>query len=272
MRKNNRITILGSGTSTGVPIVGCQCQVCLSTDSKNKRYRSSILITTANENKILVDTTPDLRSQLLVNKITGIDSVIITHDHADHTHGIDDLRPFSFWKNKTINIYTNQMTIKSLKEKFRYIFDFKSLHGGNKVKGGGIPKLSLKEVTLKKNQSIHQENFYFAELPHSYTNSLSFVHEQFAYVIDCKKIPKDYLNFLKEKKLKFLIIDCAKREPHDTHLHLEQSLEYIRYIAPEKAGLIHMGHEFEHHSLVQELKSRNFDHVFPLFDGQIIEY
>jgi len=118
----NKITILGSGTSTGVPILGCKCGICQSKDPRNKRLRSSAKIESKNSKTILIDASPDLRAQLISTQTTNLDAVIITHDHADHTHGIDDLRPFTFHSPFPLPVFTNLHTIESLTVKFPYIF------------------------------------------------------------------------------------------------------------------------------------------------------
>lgn len=118
----NKITILGSGTSTGVPILGCNCQVCQSNDVRNKRFRTSALIQLHSKKNLLIDASPDLRTQLLQHKIDHIEGVIITHDHADHTHGMDDLRPFGFKAKKALPVYTDASTANDLTRKFPYIF------------------------------------------------------------------------------------------------------------------------------------------------------
>jgi phosphoribosyl 1,2-cyclic phosphate phosphodiesterase len=123
----NKITILGSGTSTGVPILGCKCKVCQSNEWRNKRLRTSAVIETTQGKRILIDASPDLRTQLLREKIDSLDAVIITHDHADHTHGMDDLRPFGFQKKMPIPVFTDHKTTSDLKKKFPYIFDRKAI-------------------------------------------------------------------------------------------------------------------------------------------------
>lgn len=272
MDNHNQIIVLGTGTSTGVPIVGCHCQVCQSDNVNNKRLRTSIMLKTKHHKNILIDTTPDLRTQLLRENIDRIDGAIITHDHADHTHGIDDLRPYCFWQNQHLPLFTNDLTIKSLTEKFRYIFDFPSISNGGPVLGGGIPKLKLNPVDTMIEHEILGESFIFWEMPHGYTKTLSFIHSKFAYIVDCKVIPSTYLDILRAKKLEVLIIDCIKEAPHDTHLHLDLALEYISYIKPNFAGLIHLGHELEHDALIAKLDSMKLKHVRPLFDRQILYY
>ena len=263
------ITVLGSGTSTGIPQIGCTCVVCTSLDHRDQRLRSSIFIETKAGKKILVDTTPDLRNQVLSNKISTLDFVIITHDHADHLHGIDDLRPFCFGPPKReIPIYTNEETKKSITERFPYIFKPKDLPSI----GGGIPILSLNAVEIEKIIIIQDEEFFFFNYPHGYGITMGFIHDDFAYIVDCFEIPDHIVEILKEKKLKMIILDCLQRMPHQTHLTVEKSFNFIKRIAPEKAGLIHMNHDLSH-SILLDLAEKEFGNsVFPLFDGQKLSY
>jgi len=259
----NSITVLGSGTSTGIPMLGCKCDVCKSQDVKNKRLRSSILLQ-IDEVKILVDTTPDLRTQFLNNDIDDIDAVIITHDHADHLHGIDDLRPLCF--EHPLSIYTSKNCEKDIKTRFPYMFKEKHPDAGS------IPVISLETVELGKSFDIKGVSFEFFLLPHGPFTTLGFVQGGFAYLIDCSDIPPSTLQLLKEKNLELLIIDCVQRPPHKTHLNVDKAFNFIREISPKQAGLIHMGHGLEHEKLAKEAKD-NFDFpVFPLYDKLKLNY
>jgi len=268
MRDQNIVTILGSGTSTGVPILGCNCNICQSTMPKNKRFRTSILITTKSQKKILIDTTPDFRSQALMQGITHIDSCIITHTHADHCHGIDDLRSYTFFQNRSMNIYCSKNCASGLQKKFDYIFT-----PNKKYIGGGIPLLDIVEIPDQAETIIDGENFYFFELPHGRITTSCFYHDGLAYIVDCSSIPGKIVDFLKEKKLNLLILDCNNKEkPHKTHLNLSQSLEYAKKINAKHTGLIHLTHDFDHESFSEELKNQGLSSTFPVYDGQKLEY
>lgn len=263
------ITALGTGTSTGIPQLGCSCVVCKSLDHRDQRMRSSIFIETKSGKNILVDTSPDLRTQLLNNKISALDFVIITHDHADHLHGIDDIRPFCFGPPmREIPVYTNEETKQSMIEKFSYIFKPKNLP----LIGGGIPLLSLNAVEIEKNMTIQGEDFFFFNYPHGYGITMGFIHDEFAYIVDCFELPDHIVKILKDKKLKLLILDCLQRGPHKTHLTVEKSFKYIKEIAPKKTGLIHIAHDLSHSMLLDLAKTEFKDAVFPLFDGQKLFY
>ena len=277
-RSKNIITILGSGTSTGTPIINCKCNVCRSKSSKNKRLRTSILITTEDQSNILVDTSPDLRQQALRYKITSIDSVIITHQHADHLHGIDDLRQFCFSQNNIkIPTYACTKTSKILRLRFPYIFDADKLFTSKRpVLGGGIPKVKLEEIKTSKTKfskvKICNQDFNFFLLEHSYCNTLGFIHNKFCYLTDCKKISPQIIKQLKKSDIDLLIIDCLQKNKHHTHLSVEESFEYISTISPKRAGLIHMNHDLDHFKLKKLAQARFSFPVFPVFDGQILTY
>lgn len=272
----NTITILGTGTSTGVPTVGCQCRVCTSTNPKNKRFRTSIYLETAGGKRIIVDTTPDLRSQLLQNNICDVDAAIITHDHADHVHGIDDLRPYCFIGNKTIPIYTSRYYMEQLTSRFPYIFSDKVYTDDRPVLGGGIPRLTLQEIfpseSKVQSNKILDEEFKFFNFPHGYGKTLGFIHGKFGYIIDCHEIPENILQIYQAAKLDVLILDCLKRVPHQTHLSLSQTQSYLERIDAKFTGLIHMAHDFDHEELAQEMQQKYGKKVAPLFDTQKLEY
>ncbi len=255
------ITFLGTGTSTGIPIVGCSCQVCRSDDQKNKRYRSSILITYQGK-KILVDATPDLRTQLLRENIKNIDALFLTHTHADHVHGIDDLRPYCFIHQKTIPVYTNHFYSQELIKRFAYIFDSNYL-SNKKIVTGGIPKLELKDIA--QNSNIEGLDFTFFSLPHGHIESIGFKVEKIAYLIDCNEIPESVLSQL-ENELDVLIIDCVRLKPHGTHLHLDKTLSYIKRIKPKRTYLTHLGHDFDHQKLQAQVDKENMN-INVSFDG-----
>lgn len=262
----NKITILGSGTSTGVPILGCKCKVCQSTDVRNNRFRTSALLQLANQKNILIDASPDLRTQLLVNKIDQLHGVIITHDHADHTHGMDDLRPFTFSSKSYLPVHTDPSTAEDLRRKFPYIFESQKYFKNKEILGGGIPLVELIEV---KPGSAHilDEPFELLSLPHGHENTLGIIHQKLGYIVDCREIPEPEIKKLSDAKLELLIIDCLRPLPHQTHLHLDLTLEYIARIKPKIAVLTHLGHEWDYLDLINQLEKRGVKNTFPAIDG-----
>lgn len=272
LNQKNSLIALGTGTSTGIPMMGCHCPVCTSLDHRDKRLRTSIFIETKIGTKILVDTTPDLRTQFLDNKISDIDFVIITHEHSDHVHGIDDLRPLTFGPPKReIPIYCNSETSKTLEKRFEYIFTKRNPK--TPILGGGIPRLSLNPVILMKETEIQGDKFFFFNYPHGHGETMGFIHEKMAYIIDCLEIPDEIVSILKSKKLDLLIIDCLQKGTHSTHLTVDRAFEYIKRINPNQAGLIHMGHDLSHRELLK-MATQEFggNKVFPLFDQQKLIY
>lgn len=266
------VTILGSGTSTGIPVLGCSCKVCLSDNIYDNRMRTSILIETKNQKYIIIDTSPDMRSQLLRNNTKKIDAAIITHDHADHIHGIDDLRPFCFDNpNKKIPIYTDAHTKSALENRFSYIFDNQM-----PIIGGGIPLLYIDKVDFKNHNIIEKiiegEKFIFFKLPHGRVETLGVKHNGLAYLPDCNDIPKDIVNYLKTSKIDLMLIDCVEYNEHQTHLHVSKSFEFIKRIRPNRAGLIHMGHHISHEKITKECICEIGDHAFPTYDTMKLNY
>lgn len=264
--KTHSLTILGSGTSTGIPMLGCDCSVCTSTDTRDKRLRTSILLKTNHQQTILVDTTPDLRAQLLTHPVSKLDAVILTHDHADHLHGIDDLRPLTFPPRKEIDLITNQATHQRLKSAFPYLFDESVGH-----LGGGKPRVKVQEITPGAHK-INLDHFHFFENPHGAQTSLSFIHDGLGYLIDCHEVESSTLELWRAHQLDLLLIDCVQRQVHQTHLWLDRTLEYIEKIGPRRAGLIHMGHKLGHQELTHELKTLGLEHVFVTYDNLVLEY
>lgn len=267
--ETNKVTILGSGTSTGIPTIGCQCDVCQSSDPKDKRLRSSIYLETKNGQHFIVDTTPDLRTQVLRENIQHCDGAFITHEHADHIHGIDDLKPFGFKQSNPINIYTYKKCGDFLKNRFPYIFNTREHFKGGKPLGSGVPKLKLN--ILENEINIGGDQFYFETLPHGHTQSLSIYHDGLLYIIDCQEVKDSWIEFVKEKGVHTLIIDCVRRKPHQTHLNLEKALHYARKIGAQKTFLTHLAHQLSHKELTNELKSSDF-WVQPAYDGLKLEY
>ncbi len=271
----NKITILGSGTSTGIPTLGCECKVCLSDKIENKRLRSSVLLNTSNEKTIVVDCGPDLRTQLINARVKRIDGAIVTHDHADHSHGIDDLRPFCFFQNSSIPVFAHSKAIETITKKFPYIFDQESHFGDKEILGGGLPNLHFEEVVIGNSKILETEDFTFFLNPHGHTETLGFIHEagqKTAYIIDANRISKENLKILKTKNIKNLIIDCVRERPHTTHLHLDLALEYAEKISAKFTGLTHLSHNFDHFELTERLEKQVGNHIRPLKDGETLTY
>jgi phosphoribosyl 1,2-cyclic phosphate phosphodiesterase len=266
----NKLIVLGTGTSTGIPTIGCHCPVCTSSNPKNRRLRSSVYLESLKGSRIIVDTAPDLREQVLTHKIEELDAVIITHTHADHIHGIDDLRPYCFHsKGKSLPVFTHKESKLELEERFPYIFNYPK---DRPVIGGGIPLLTLHEVPLDGSFfSIVKDNFQFFLLPHGYLNSLAFIHEKLGYIIDCKEVTSHTIEAMKKAKLDWLIIDCLRQKPHQTHLHIDAAIQYAQEIGAKNTGLIHFSHHLEHEEMLSTI-TKEHPSIVPLYDGQTLFY
>jgi phosphoribosyl 1,2-cyclic phosphate phosphodiesterase len=267
----NCLTVLGSGTSTGIPLIGCLCHVCQSLDHRDKRLRTSVFLETNTGKNILVDTSPDLRTQMLNNNISALDAVIITHEHADHLHGLDDIRPFCFRApHQNIPLYANYETNETIKIRFPYIFDTK-----RPVIGGGLPKIELNNVAPKQKIEIfNSEEFLFFNFPHGHIETMGFIHNnKMAYIVDCMNLPNDIVELLANSHLDLLILDCLQRKDHTTHLTVEKSFALIKKIQAKRTGLIHMGHDLSH-SVLNSMALHEFpnNNVFPVYDGLKLYY
>jgi len=249
------VTILGSGTSTGVPVVGCPCAVCTSHDPRNSRTRCSALISHRGRN-ILIDTTTDLRQQSLRENIKRVDAVLYTHTHADHVHGIDDLRPFNFAAGQAIPIYGSGETIASIRRNFSYIFS-------DEPDEGYRPQLEPREIM----GPFELFGLPVEPLPlhHGGGNSLGFRIGPFAYLTDCSAIPEASQEHLRD--LDVLVIDGLRFRPHSTHFNIPQALEMAERLRPRRTLLTHLSHEVEHADCNKALP----DGVELAFDGQQIE-
>lgn len=232
------LTILGCGTSTGVPLIHCQCQVCRSKNSKNKRLRASAWVR-INGKSFLIDTSTDLRQQALRAKISRVDAVLYTHPHADHVHGIDELRSFNFIQKAEIPIYGNEWTCSDLRHKFPYIF------APTPVEGGGIPRLSLHQFESDSPYiDVLGEKIIPISLSHGSKECIGYRFDSVAYVTDCSYIPPVSMDRM--QSLSVLVLDCLRVEPHGTHFNLDQALETVSKLKPKKTYLTHLGHEFDY--------------------------
>lgn len=250
-----KVTILGCATSTGVPIVSCSCPVCTSKNPKNSRTRCSVLVEAKGKN-ILIDTSTDLRFQALRHGITRLDAVLYTHSHADHTHGIDELRIYNFINKTAIPCFGNMQTIKNIKKNFKYIFDM--------VKSaGGKPKLIL--TTVADEFDFDGIKITPVEVYHADWTIFGYRIGGMAYLTDCGGIP-DW-SWEKLKDLDLLIISALRYRPHPAHLNVEQAVETALKIKPRLTVFTHMGHELDYDTLLRELP----DSIVPAYDGMEIE-
>ncbi|SNB47913.1 GPMC system MBL fold metallohydrolase [Geobacter sp. DSM 9736] len=226
-----KITILGSGTSTGVPMVGCRCNVCTSTDRRDKRTRASILVETEGH-YLLVDTSTDLRKQAIRAGIPHIDAVFFTHAHADHIHGIDDMRGFHFIHKRVIPCYGERETMEAIMEKFPYIFDG--------LERAGYAKL-LQPHIIEGPVALAGCRITPVPLRHGSMPATGYRFNDAAYLTDCSLIPDTSLPLL--ENLELLIIDGLRYTPHPHHFNIDGALDMVRKLNPKRAILTHLTHE-----------------------------
>lgn len=231
-----KITVLGSGTSSGVPTIGCTCQVCTSLSPKNKRLRSSCLFEVGNKN-ILIDTSPDLREQSLKHKISRIDAVLYTHIHADHIHGIDELRMFNVIQKQAIPIFGEEGTIHHLTKNFSYIFR------PSTTSYTFIPRLEPHIVSGEFDcLGILVQMIPCQHGPDWFTYNYRIGNA--AWLTDTNGISEESLKLLQD--LDVLFLDGLRPKPHKTHFHLEEALRAAQKIAAKKTYLIHLTHDYDH--------------------------
>jgi phosphoribosyl 1,2-cyclic phosphate phosphodiesterase len=230
-----KLTFLGTGTSTGVPSIACDCETCRSEDPRDKRLRVSILIE-HEETKILVDTSIDFRQQALRAKIQRLDAILITHCHVDHVFGLDDIRPLNF-RYGAMGIYANEIAWIDLRRIFQYIF--KPTHFG-----GGLPQLIPHTVVPGAPFCIDGLNITPLQVIHGKLPVIAYRFNNFAYATDLNYISEETIEGL--RGLDVLVLDCVRIKPHHTHLGLNEALEYIEKIKPKRAYLTHLNHDILH--------------------------
>jgi phosphoribosyl 1,2-cyclic phosphate phosphodiesterase len=251
-----RITFLGTGTSQGIPVIGSNHPVCHSKDSKDRRLRVSIHVEWHGKS-FVVDCGPDFRQQMLSADIQKIDALLITHEHADHVAGLDDIRPYCF-KQGPLPLYTIKRVIDNLKVRFDYIFKTEGRYPG-------VPSL-ITHIIDKEPFQVLGLNIVPIEVDHNQLNVVGFRFGDFAYITDAKRIPKE-----SEKKLKgvkTLVVNALRHEPHHSHFSLTDALEFIEKIVPEKAYLTHISHHLGLHEQVQNTLPRN---IYLAYDGLVLD-
>jgi phosphoribosyl 1,2-cyclic phosphate phosphodiesterase len=254
-----RLTFLGTGTSFGVPQIGCACEVCRSEDPRDRRTRLGAVVD-GQGTRLLIDTPPELRLQLLAAKVDRVDAVLFTHDHADHTHGIDDVRPLSV-RGRALPMYGPAETLATLAHRFAYIFDdaMKPIPGTSKPEGtlraldAGVPvRIGALEVTP-------------FEVPHGHARVFGYRIGKLGYVTDAKELPAAAVETL--RGVDVLVLNALFRRPHPTHLSITEAVAAARLVGAARTYLIHLTHETAHAALEAELPSD----IRPAYDGLTVE-
>ncbi len=246
------VTFLGSGTSQGVPLIGCQCPTCLSEDIRDKRLRASIMIE-SETTRIVIDAGPDFRQQLLKESVKTLDAVVFTHEHKDHIAGLDDVRAFNYLQNKNIPVYASEQVQSALKREFAYIFS------GDDYPG--IPKIDL--------HTIHHSSFIIGDIPilpidvwHYKMKVKVFRVNDFTYITDANKI--DAVEKEKIKGSKIIIINALRKEPHISHFTFQEAIDFITEMQPEQAYFTHISHQLGKHTDIEKELPKN---IHLGFDG-----
>lgn len=247
-----KVTFLGTGTSQGVPIIACNCLVCSSTDSKDNRLRSSVLVQYDDFN-IVVDTGPDFRQQMLNCKINRLDAILFTHAHRDHLAGLDDIRGFNFRMKKAIDVYCEKWVEAAIRKEFFYAFE--------EPKYPGVPEMNIHGI---ENESfiLNDEKIIPIQVFHHKLPVLGFRFRDFVYITDANRIEPKELE--KAKGCDVLVLNALRREPHISHFTLEEAIEIVNLVQPKRAFFTHISHQLGLHEAVErELPS----HIHLAYDG-----
>jgi len=250
------VTVLGSGTSQGVPVIGCDCPVCTSLDFRDKRLRSSIHIA-VNDKSFIIDSGPDFRQQVLRERIKKLDALLFTHEHKDHTAGMDDIRSFNFLQQKDMPVYGDPRVLAQLKQEFAYVFTEK--------KYPGVPQVETHELSGEE-LTIEGIKFTPIEVLHHKLPVYGFRIGNFTYITDAKTVSDESIAKIKGSKV--LIINALQKSKHLSHLTLEEAIEMAEKIGAEKTYLTHLSHRMGTHKEVQDSLP---EHIRIAHDGLKIE-
>jgi phosphoribosyl 1,2-cyclic phosphate phosphodiesterase len=255
-----KLTFLGTGTSFGVPQIGCHCARCRSTDPRDRRTRVGAVVETERGTRLLIDTPPELRLQLVMNGIDWVDAVLFTHDHADHTHGVDDIRAITVRRDAPLPMYGPPATLENLSRRFPYIFDenIRPVAGTSKPEGHARPLAGDETVT------IGDVDVTAVPVPHGKMTVYAYRIGPLAYVTDAKSIPPAALDRLRGAQV--LVVNALFRTEHPTHLSIPEAVKVARDIGADRTYLTHLTHDNFHADLEAELPRG----ITPAFDGLTI--
>ncbi|MEN8789167.1 MAG: MBL fold metallo-hydrolase [Flavobacteriaceae bacterium] len=241
-----KITFLGTGTSQGIPVIGSDHPVCQSSDPRDQRLRVSILISWKDFN-FVIDCGPDFRQQMLTHRVNRLDGILFTHEHSDHTAGIDDIRPF-FFRQGDIPIYAHKRVVGNLRKRFDYIF-------ADSNRYPGAPAVQVNEVFNDVSFTIGDKQVMPVEAYHNRLQVFGYRIENFAYLTDVKTIKDEEID--KIKGVKILSINALRIEPHHSHFNLEEALEFIEKVKPQRTYLTHISHYLGYHEAVEKILPKN---------------
>lgn len=247
-----RVTFLGTGTSGGVPVIGCSCDVCQSNDERDKRLRTSVLIETNNQT-LCVDAGPDFRQQMLQHNIKNIDALLVTHGHRDHIGGLDDIRPFNFLQGKIVPIFCDEFAEEMIREQYGYAFKASDYEYA--------PKILFHRINSEP-FFVGETKIQPIEVMHHKLPVRAFRIGDFTYITDGKTISEQELN--KIKGTKTLVINALRHNDHNAHFTVTEALEIAEKIQAEKTYFIHMSHQFGKHEEMQQTLPNN---IFIAYDG-----
>jgi phosphoribosyl 1,2-cyclic phosphate phosphodiesterase len=247
-----KITFLGTGTSQGVPVIACDCSTCHSSENRDKRLRTSLLLET-DDTTLLFDAGPDFRQQMLRENVTKLDSILLTHEHKDHIAGLDDVRAFNYKSQDAIDIYAEERVQKALRKEYSYVF--------SEYQYPGIPRMRLNPVH-DHSMIVHGVKVDPVRVFHYRLPVYGYRVGNFAYITDANYVPEDS----KEKLfgVKYLVINALRKEKHISHFSLREAVDFIREISPKKAFITHISHQMGLHSDVEKELPAG---IFLAYDG-----
>jgi phosphoribosyl 1,2-cyclic phosphate phosphodiesterase len=251
-----RVTFLGTGTSHGVPMIGCACATCRSADPRNRRLRPSIYIETS-DSRVLVDAGPDLRAQALRHELARIDAILFTHGHADHILGMDDLRRFNAMQKAAMACYGDERTLGDIRRVFGYVFD------PSTAKGGGLPQLELFQVLGAFSLGVSEVQPI--PLWHGERQIFGYRIGRFAYLTDCNAIPDESWALLAD--LDVVVLDALRERPHPTHFSVSEAIDAARRIGAGRTYFTHMCHDLSHQATCDRLP----EGMTLAYDGLVVE-